>query len=100
MNEKHRLLPKRTTITILISVLVLIIANLIVSNTLATTGEKVKAYELRKYNLLRQNDKMNQEIIEKKTLSHIKARAEQLGMVKIIETISIDTQLPIAMSNP
>jgi hypothetical protein len=100
MNHPQHLLPKRTTFAVTFSVLSLIIANLFVSNILATTGEKVRAFETRKENLIRQNEVIRQAIVKQKTLSSIEERAEQLGMTKIQDTLSLTKEPPVAMKNP
>lgn len=92
-------LQKRVTTIITFSILVLLGANLLVSNILSTAGTKLQEFEQRKANLQNQNSKLEIELIRQSSLKEIEIKARQLGLVKVDSVVYISEDLPIAMRN-
>ncbi len=81
----------------LLFVVLLITANLVVSNTLATTGEQLRSLHTRRSNLENQNDQLKQLIVKYSTLETVEERAFELGMGKVEVTRNLQLNTPVAM---
>lgn len=95
--HKHISSQSRLTLAVLISVAILLGANLLVSNILATSGEKLRSLETRKENLMRQNNKIRQVVLESMALDNLESKARELGFVKSSKTLNIASRERVAM---
>lgn len=96
--EKFR--PKKLTLVVVAFILALVIGNLLVSNTLATSGEQLKRLETRKANLLDQNQRLKARIVKETSLKTLEAKATEYGLVPSSQTLSLSSQPPVARREP
>lgn len=97
--EKNKSSKKLSIIIISITGL-LMGANLLVSNILATSGEQLESLINRKSNLVEQNNLLRKQVIMQGSLENILNKAYELGMLATIETQSITPAPPVAMNLP
>ena len=76
--------------------LLLAIANIIASNTVATTGKKLQLLHQKTTELQSQNLRLEKLIAEKKSLTSIQIKAEELGLKPIVQTLNLTTPKPLA----
>lgn len=89
---------KILSVIVLASIISLLIANLFITNVLATTGEGLNSLQTRKNNLLEQNSRLNQEVIANSSFKTIEEKALSMGFFKTKETVSLVSEPPIAMN--
>jgi cell division protein FtsB len=89
---------RKLTTLAFISVVILLIANLMVSNIIATSGEQLRQLQERNKNLENQNSKLRQEIIQTSALNTLENKAYELGFAKSTETLTLSSQPPVALS--
>ena len=100
MNKQNSSSPNKLTFLVIFFVIILSVANLWVSNILATTGERLKLLQSRRENLENQNERLYQQIISLSTLEVIENKAKTLGMLPIETTLNLSPQSPVAMKQP
>jgi len=83
-----------------VCIVLLIAANLVVANILATSGNTLNDLELRKTNLTDQNQRLRGEIISQSALQTLALRAQRLGFVSAAETLNLSAQPNVAMRQP
>ena len=96
-SQQHKNSQKSLSIIVLGFVMLLIAANLFVSNILATTGEQLRALQNRHQNLKNQNTRLKQQVVQMSTLAMIEKRAKEMGMTEIHETLVVSPEAPMAM---
>lgn len=79
------------------TVVLLMLGNLVVTNVLATSGERLRSLENRKEKLIAQNERLRLEILSLSSLSALEARATSLGLTEAVKTVNISVKPPIAM---
>lgn len=62
--------------------IVLVVANVIVSGSLSTSGEKLRQIELEQQELLRENQTLQAQILNNTSLTQLANQAEMMGFVK------------------
>jgi hypothetical protein len=80
-----------------VCIVLLIAANLVVANILATSGNTLNDLEQRKTNLTGQNLELRSEIISQSALQTLAVRAQRLGFVSSSETLNLSAQPNVAM---
>lgn len=75
-------------------------ANMLVSNILATTGEQLENLTQREANLSQQNQRLRKQIISLSSLDTIEIRALELGLQKTNQVISLSSMPQVAMNQP
>ena len=80
-----------------VCIVLLIAANLVVANILATSGNTLNDLEQRKTNLTGQNLELRSEIISQSALQTLAVRAQRLGFVSASETLNLSAQPNVAM---
>lgn len=77
----------------------LMVLELVVTNELATLGNKVKAIEVKIESLQEENELLSQEVASSSSLVTIATRAKDLGFIKSSSTVSFaPEQLPVALN--
>ena len=91
---------KNKTKTIFISIITLIaclsIANIVASNAVAITGNKLLELDQKAIELKIQNQYLQKQTSQKSSLSIIASRALEMGLVAIDQTAYISTPKPLA----
>lgn len=85
---------------ILVVVGALAIANIVLSAKIATTGEELKALEEQASIIRKENQLLEQQVLEEHSLTSLAATAESLGFVEKPETIALTPDAPVALSAP
>lgn len=81
----------------LMSVLLLVLANLVLTNALATTGDTLGDLQRRKENLSVQNEQLRLAIIARRSLLSVEERARAMGFTEDLATVSLTSQPQVAM---
>lgn len=97
MKPKAAATNRKLTLAVLFSVITLVIGNLVVTNILATSGERLRNLEQRKEKLVEQNALLRMETIRLSSLETLETRAASLGLSRNIQAINVPSQPPIAM---
>lgn len=85
---------------VLLMVLGLVIANIIVSASLATSGSKLKALDQQKQLLAQQDEQLQHLLLKTTSLSSLEEKSTDLGFSKPDQIISITPTAPVALSTP
>lgn len=91
---------KKLVVIVIFLISILSGANLLVSNILATSGEQLRMLRQRKENLVEQNSRLREQVISFRALETIDARAQDLGLYKTENILSLSSQTPVAMHQP
>lgn len=84
-----------------ILVVVLVVLELVVTNELASLGEKVNGIEVKIGALQEENELLSQEVASASSLLSLASRAKDLGFVEAGATLSFTSeQLPVALNQP
>ncbi len=79
--------------------LILVIANIIVSASYATTGQRLKQLEQQKHELAETSRLLRQDILSATAISKLEAQAQQAGFESPQEFITVtDPSAPVALS--
>ena len=97
MKPKLLRTPKKLILVVIAAVITLMFGNLVVSNVLATSGERLRSLENRKQNLTSQNERLRLEINTLSSLRTLEARATNLGLTGTVKTVNVPLKPPIAM---
>lgn len=90
----------KTIISLIIFLItVLSVANIVASNAVATTGNKLGQLHLAIQTLESQNQQLQRQISQYRSLSYIASRAKDLGFVPIDQTATILLPKPLAKIN-
>ena len=90
---------ERLTSFILGLVLVLCLVQLFISHRLATSGERVREFEVRAEQIKTENNLLEEEISQMGALSRISQEAEELGLVRTSNILYLTSQIPVALGN-
>lgn len=83
----------------LICFICLIVANVVVSSSIADTGHRLKQIELEHAQLLEDNARLETQILESTSLTKLQNKAVELGYVKPTDVITItDTTVVVALN--
>jgi len=74
------------------------LANIIVSNMVATSGQRLQELEEKSAQLNSENQELARIISERKSLTAVEEKAEKLGLVPISETMNLLTPEPLAQA--
>jgi len=77
----------------------LAVANIATSASLSTSGTHIKTAESEITALSQENNRLEQKILEKSSLTYLEAKADQYGFVKPDHILSVATPAPIALSH-
>lgn len=95
---KEKLAKKPTLLSgVIFLVVVLALAQLVISYNLATQGEKVRQLELEILELKQENFLLTEKISRAGSLSRITQEAKKLGMVRATQVLSLTPQVPVAL---
>jgi len=97
MKLKTEASNRKLTITVFFSVITLVIGNLVLTNILATSGERLRNLEQHQQKLVEQNARLRMEIIRLSSLRALEDRAASLGLTRNIQAVNVSSQTPIAM---
>lgn len=100
LNSCPEFKKRKLTGLIFLVTLLLLFANLFVTNTLSTSGQELRQLQLRKENLEEQNSRLKLKLISQSTLEVIDARAESLGMIKAANFYHLNLEPEVAMHQP
>lgn len=100
MKIEYKRTPKKTMIIAILFTVVLLGANLFVSNILATTGERLTQLTQRKDNLITQNNQLRSQILSLGSLELIYNKAVNQGFQNTQEILSLFPQESVAMNKP
>ena len=98
MKLKETAFHRKLTAIVVFSVTLLTLGNLLATNILATSGERLRNLEERTEELKEQNDRLRTEIIRLSSLETLQERATSLGLTTNIQTLNLPSQPPIAMN--
>jgi len=91
-------MKSRLSIIIIGIVIFLSLVQLVISHSLATTGEKVRQLELKATQLEKENAVLTEEINKTGSLSRIAKEAEKLGLVKATQVLHLTPEIPVAQA--
>lgn len=94
--ERH----SKIVIFSIIIILLLSCANLVVSNSLATTGEELNKLHIRKNNLIAQNNYLKNEVIHFTSLALVEKKALISGFQRLDNVLNLTQDEPVAMNQP
>lgn len=90
--------PSRAILmTVSVTIVILTLANLVVSNVMTTSGDQLRMLLARKQNLIDQNAYLRKEITGLRALRTIETNALSLGFTSMTETLSITSEHQVAM---
>ena len=96
--QKKRLRLKTLAIIVIGIATLLTIANIVASNTVATTGKRLQLLQQQSADIEAQNMQLERSIGEKRSLSYIETQAKELGLIPIEETVSLTTPESLAQA--
>ncbi len=96
MKSRQATISRKLTVIVFFCVITLVLGNLLVTNILATSGERLRSLSQRKEKLTEQNASLKMELLRLSSLRVLETRAANLGLTKSIQTLSVSSQ-PIAM---
>jgi cell division protein FtsL len=88
---------KKLTSLILGLVLILSLVQLFISHRLATSGERVKEFEVRADQIKEENALLEEEVGQMGSLSRVSREAEKLGLVRTSSILYLTSQIPVAL---
>ncbi len=94
--EKKHKTPKLLIIVASL-VLILALAQLVVSYYLATLGEKLRQLEAKAAQLQQENRVLAEEISNNGSLSKISLKAQELGFTRTTAVLHLTPQIPVAL---
>jgi len=83
----------------LLTILFLVVAQVILSNSLATSGAKLKTLDEKARQLELENQRLSSEIAQKVSLTDILAKAEEKGFIKNPEVVTLSKDESIALKH-
>ena len=90
-------MKNRFSLFLFILIFLLIFANLVASNRLSTTGEKIKALEERIERLDSESSSLELEIAKAGSISGLIKKAERLGFAHSPKVFYLRGEVPVAM---
>lgn len=96
--QKKSIRLKTLAIVVISVSMLLTVANIVASNAVATTGKRLQLLQQQSSEVEAQNIALEQSIGEKRSLSYIEAKAKELGLMPINETISLTTPESLAQA--
>lgn len=96
-NKKNKL-QRLMQLFLLGTASILVILQIVVSNSFSTAGETILKLENEAKTLEKENELLQSQIFEKSSLHNIEKQAKILGFVKVNNIISINTAMPIAFN--
>lgn len=98
--ELHHTPGKSNRVSIFLGVIIfaLLLVQVIVSNTLSTTGEVISKVDREISDLKDQNNDMREKIASYSALTTIESKAKELGLSKRIAPQYISPELPVALN--
>ncbi len=90
----------KTIISLIILIItILSVANIVASNAVATTGNKLASLHKQAQVIQAHNQKLQRQISESRSLSNIASKAKSLGLTPIDQTAFVSTSEPLAKVN-
>lgn len=80
--------------------LVVVAAQLIVTNMLAVRGEELTRLEAQASQVAKENQTIREDLAQKTSLSHISQKSEEIGLLTPTEIIYLDLSEPVASLLP
>ena len=84
----------------ILTVLLLLVVQVLVSNRLSTTGERITKIDEEIEKIEEENDSLEKEIASSSSLLILRERASLLGFQKTALTFNLFEKLPVAKVNP
>ncbi|MGB9706664.1 MAG: hypothetical protein ACPLXP_01125 [Microgenomates group bacterium] len=97
MNKEKQIKRPKLLIIITTLVLLLALAQLVVSHNLATLGGKLRQLEEKAAQLEEETRILTEEISSSTSLSKISLKAEELGFVRTTAVLHLTPQIPVAL---
>lgn len=95
--EKTFPFPKKLLVFVGLTIVLLALFQVVLSNRLATAGEQIGAFEEKKVALLAEKRRFEQEIIELTSHSRIASASAAIGLVKTDSFVNLSDEVPVAL---
>lgn len=87
---------KLVALAIMMTTILLVVGNIVASNTVATTGKRLSDLESEAFKLETANSQLERDISLKRSFQSLEAYAEEAGLIAVTEVINLN--LPEALA--
>ena len=99
MNKKAHKQKNKVSLTLMVVgiVLILLLAQMLISYRLAIAGEEVKSLEIAAQEIGDENQLLKERINQMGSLSRVQQQSRMLGLVKTNQVLYLTPQVPVAL---